>query len=489
MYYTLKCLFLLATGYLFNQVSSQSTQILNASTIEGASCNETANNCLIICDGDDRCKNADIDCPTNENCEYCSLNCTGDTGDQSSCESSTFDGHSCKIVEIFLESKKSGKKMTVFAPSDGTLKVTATDQTTTNGDETLRQSEFYSGTNTEAMYFYIYNSNGDKEFQEAYIDASNANYLEINCYNGAQCDEMTIYCPTNSTLNDDYFDDNNNPRPCTINCDRAICETQDDNKEENVLEIVSDHWEDDIDLSCSGGSLCNFTVNCNGGSCTTANGNICSGGCQPTPGPTLQPTLTPSNEPTFRPSSNPSTNPSQSPSNKPTTSPEDIPTYRPSTVPTSSPSDPTSDPTDEPTPNPTDRPTNSPTDRPTAAPTPIPTSSPSNRPTQIPSDLPSRSPSSQPSEIPSTSPTKIPSGPSPNPTSHPSNIPTVLPSNQPSRSPSDRPTDIPTRTLPPSNLPSMNPTVNPPDNGNSGDSDEFSSNSQNGGGDSTLTIG
>ena len=50
-----------------------------------------------------------------------------------------------------------------------------------------------------------------------HIDASNANYLEINCYNGAQCDAMAIECPSSSTLNDDYFDDNNNARPCTIN--------------------------------------------------------------------------------------------------------------------------------------------------------------------------------------------------------------------------------------------------------------------------------
>ena len=176
------------------------------------------------------------------------------------------------------------------------------------------------------------------------IFGEDAQYVELNCKNNTNCEELDIYCPVDSSFNTEK----SNPYSCVLTSDDAQIVA-------GNIYVVSSSWNTYLNIptftcdNCDITIYCNYMENFTQDSCTmTQSGitNLCNAsqglGCldatnfpsfeptiHPTP-PTSHPTHFPSTTPTHAPSDIPSSIPSQSPS----TSPSSFPSMSPSTSPT-----------------------------------------------------------------------------------------------------------------------------------------------------------
>ena len=166
----------------------------------GTNCSETADECYIYCDYDYACGDTldgdELHCPTNSNCNYCLLYCNGEYA----CGATTVYGHSCDILEIQVdEGAKVAKKMIVYAPdSGGSLNVT---QTGLVGDDGFKQSRIHSTDGTDSISVHCrHYSSGNDECKELVIYGQDATSVDFTCDTDSDCEDIAIYCPTNSTV-------------------------------------------------------------------------------------------------------------------------------------------------------------------------------------------------------------------------------------------------------------------------------------------------
>lgn len=313
-------------------------------------------------------------CPTNSDCNTCDLTCDG----SNACARASIFGYECNLLNVTLvDGGHVGQNLKIHAPSNnGNASLTHLAE---GGDKAFQNGIIYSKAGTNSIIVNIYESSGSgkEEAQNSIISGENANYVELNCYSGAECKETIVKCPKNSSLE---FE--SSKIACLVNCtDANDCSIN--------AYIEGGSWEDDISIECNGDTSCDAVVWCNNGteSCQMAATNTCNGLCQPTGEPTFVPTAT-----TDVPSISPTLTPSVSPSNNPTANP----TVNPSNTPSDNPSN-------HPTNNPSSNPTNSPSTSPSKHPSSNPSRDPSGNPSTYPSNGPSKSPSSVPIAAPSGS--------------------------------------------------------------------------------------
>ena len=360
-------------------------------------CDASADECYITCDGAFSCRYKTLYCPSGNGCDYCYINCTG----AFACQEGFVYGYNCTLLQIlFGEDAYTGDGLTIYAPNDnGSLLI----DTTANVYATyaFRGAMIHSG--DQSSNEIIINCRGNAtasawECREPKIYGKTANYVELNCVEETYCYNVDIGCPLGSNK-----DGTSNPS-CFIHCDGSSrCEVN--------AYLWQDTWENNVNLDCASGTSCTINVYCNydgnfsntQDSCTMTQGGTCVAatgtGCQ-----------------------------NISPTGNPTPSGFIAPTPLPATAPVSVPA-------------------------PTAIPS-APSRIPTIIPTTIPSGIPSKIPSTLPSAIPTTIPTAIPS-------TVPSEIPTAIPSSEPSDEPSSDPTSEPSHTNEPTAVPTDEPTREP----------------------------
>ena len=363
----------------------------SSTVIDGSSdpdCPTSDTSCKINCIGTNACGSTSsafygggstLHCPTNLDCDYCELYCDG----YQSCQSAIVYGYYCNFMNVTFGDggHDPGRRMKIYAPGNGgSLLVDMPETSSTNSDDTIKDAIIYDNSTYGGTNEIIVNcrASSNDECENLVIWAKHSNYLELNCFDDTNCNTMTVYCPTNSTLKE------SNQIPCVFDC------TDDPNNCQIDAYIESSSWSDDIDFTCSGTDsngydICTglFKVLCDNGadSCIMTSSNTCNGGnqgCQPTRMPTVLPTqtLAPSNVPSRVPTNKPTSLPTRNPSALPTK----LPTSLPTGLPSSEPSSPTMNPTNKPTSAPISEPTNMPVIS-TLAPSNVPSNRPTNMPT------------------------------------------------------------------------------------------------------------
>lgn len=264
-------------------------------------CSSTEQNCTINCNADYSC-GVDIDilnfsgpainCPTMISCIECNIYCNSNQA----CSGAVINGYNCDILNIEVN-ERDNKKMTVYAPNDGSLYVYVP------GNGRIKESQIYASTNTDDIIIECSGS----EFKSNIVNATNIN--GILSFEGS---ESCI-----SSLSNFFCPKYNN---CTIICDGGYCK---------AMEMEADLGTHTLDFFCGSDVICTATkLSCDYASDTDCSMSGCSGPCvyPPTYAPTIATTKQPSYNPSFIPTL--------------------IPTHIPSFISTGNPSiAPTADPT------------------------------------------------------------------------------------------------------------------------------------------------
>ena len=300
--------------------------------------------CIISCTVSDLEAYAEIQC---NNSGTCRIEC----GAQKCLKGSTIyaDSEVTHDLIITAEGKECMKATTTYFPNGGNTTISIVD---TGDEKEMKEAAFIATQNTDHIWIDCSVSSPDDNCYELSINASTANYLEING-DSADMAYSDVYCPRDSPYD--------RGPSCIINANNAVMSgvsvySKDGTPKDVLYGGVSGPW-----LYCDDGNMD-----------ITSTSGVCWNTADPTASPT---SLAPTGNPSVNPTANPT---SSSPTNTPSTNPTNIPSYGPSPDPTTNPTlNPSVDPSHSPSGNPSEFPTATPSQS-TLSPSLIPTVSSQN---------------------------------------------------------------------------------------------------------------
>ena len=306
-------------------------------------CASNANECYVDCYAISTsfdCKEVAIDCPSTPNCTKCIINCDGDA----SCQEAVVNSHYCQDVEInLLSGSMSGKYLNVYSPGNyGNLEINGLENTGSGTVEIDVFSTPYANTQSGKIKINCY----DGDWGTLTINATQAEYLEFNCFNDADCSWSKLYCPLSAYARSD------GEKSCKLDCSSVnyaagtvACEYikvyADEGTPKDALILCNNSNSaacTGLDVYCdeSGGfsTTCEYAYSDSNWACSSGSSECVA--YSPTLAPTDETVTVPSGYPTVSaPSDNPTAYPTSIPSSDPTTGePTSVPSSEPSTSPT-----------------------------------------------------------------------------------------------------------------------------------------------------------
>ena len=233
-------------------------------------------------------------CPTTIDCESCNLLCKYNY----TCRGATLYSYHCKNVTIDIEDGfEAARFLTIYGPdNDGSLFV----NTTNIVPGGFRDAQIYSNETGKIQVDCYSNTAIDgNECSGLQIFGQDASYVEVNCKNNTNCQELDIYCPIDSSLNTQLQKSNPYPYSCVLTANDA--QIVDGN-----ITVASSSWNTYLNIPTFTCDNCDITIYCNNNkqdSCTmTQSGitNVCNAtqgsgtGClDATNFPSIKPTIYP----------------------------------------------------------------------------------------------------------------------------------------------------------------------------------------------------